>query len=56
MPQLIFRIGIIWPHEKHFLKKHGLKAGMKVADICCGSGDFALLAKKRVRFGFYNRC
>lgn len=35
-----------WRHEKHILRRHGIAEGMKVADICCGIGDFAILLKK----------
>ncbi len=35
-----------WRHEKNILPRHGLCAGMKIADICCGIGDFAVLLKK----------
>lgn len=35
-----------WRHERSILPRHGLKPGMKVADICCGIGDFAVLMQK----------
>lgn len=35
-----------WRHERGILKRHGLKKGMAVADICCGIGDFAVLLQK----------
>lgn len=35
-----------WRHEKHILPRHGIEEGMKVADICCGIGDFAVLLQK----------
>ncbi|MCY4263529.1 MAG: class I SAM-dependent methyltransferase [Gammaproteobacteria bacterium] len=35
-----------WRHEKHILPRHGIAKGMKVADICCGIGDFAILLWK----------
>ena len=35
-----------WRHEKHILGRHGIGEGMKIADICCGIGDFALLLYK----------
>ncbi|POF33805.1 class I SAM-dependent methyltransferase [Roseibium marinum] len=37
---------LTWHHEKDLLRKHGLKPGMQVADICCGIGDFAVLMQK----------
>ena len=35
-----------WRHERHILPRHGIAEGMKVADICCGIGDFAILLMK----------
>ena len=35
-----------WRYEKHILPRHGIAEDMKVADICCGIGDFAILLKK----------
>ncbi|PWE55657.1 SAM-dependent methyltransferase [Metarhizobium album] len=35
-----------WRHERSILPRHGLKPGMKVADICSGIGDFAVLMQK----------
>ncbi len=35
-----------WRHEKHVLPRHGIGEGMKIADICCGIGDFAILLFK----------
>ena len=35
-----------WRHERNILKRHGLKKGMAVADICCGIGDFAVLIQR----------
>lgn len=32
-----------WRHERELLQKHGLKPGMRIADVCCGIGDFAAL-------------
>ena len=32
-----------WRHERGLLRKHGLRPGMRIADICCGIGDFAAL-------------
>ncbi len=43
IPLLRNQTRIIWPVEKDVLKKHGLSAGMRVADICCGCGDVPLL-------------
>ncbi len=33
---------IIWEQERHLLPRHGLAPGMKVADVCCGIGGFAM--------------
>ncbi|KAA3658186.1 MAG: methyltransferase domain-containing protein [Chloroflexi bacterium] len=43
IPLLRNQTRIVWPIEKDILKKHGLSAGMRVADICCGCGDVPLL-------------
>ena len=43
IPLLREQTRILWPLEKEVLKKHGLKKGMRVADICCGCGDASLL-------------
>jgi ubiquinone/menaquinone biosynthesis C-methylase UbiE len=37
---------IIWEHERERLPTHGLRQGMRIADIGCGFGDFALLLQK----------
>jgi len=42
IPVLRTQTKIIWQQEKEILKKHGLRRGMCVADICCGIGDFAV--------------
>ena len=38
-----------WRHEKHILPRHGIAEGMKIADICCGIGDFSILLWKEFR-------
>jgi len=37
---------IIWEHERKILPNHGLRAGMRIADIACGLGDFAVLLQR----------
>jgi ubiquinone/menaquinone biosynthesis C-methylase UbiE len=37
---------IIWEHEQKILATHGLRPGMRIADIGCGFGDFAILLQK----------
>ena len=43
---------ILWPQERPHLKEHGLKDGMKVADICCGSGDFLIHVAKEFNLSY----
>lgn len=40
---LLLQEQIIWEHERKILSNHGLRPGMRVADIACGLGDFAVL-------------
>jgi ubiquinone/menaquinone biosynthesis C-methylase UbiE len=49
IPLLRTQTRLLWPLEKEILVKHGLKSGMKVADICCGCGDVALLIAKELK-------
>ena len=37
---------IIWEHERKLLPIHGLRPGMRIADIACGLGDFAVLLQR----------
>jgi len=46
IPILRTQTRMTWRHERHILPRHGLKPGMTLADICCGIGDFAVLAYK----------
>lgn len=46
IPILRTQTKMTWRHERHILPRHGLAPGMVVADICCGIGDFAVLAFK----------
>ncbi|MEE4590225.1 class I SAM-dependent methyltransferase, partial [Streptomyces antimycoticus] len=36
-------------HEREILPRHGMQAGIAMADICCGIGDFAVLAHKEFK-------
>ncbi|HTJ57164.1 MAG TPA: methyltransferase domain-containing protein [Devosiaceae bacterium] len=47
IPILRTQTQMTWQHERHVLPRHGLRPGMAVADICCGIGDFAVLAFKQ---------
>jgi ubiquinone/menaquinone biosynthesis C-methylase UbiE len=51
VPLLRNQTRILWPHEQKILKQHGLKRGMKVADICCGCGDVPLLIAREFQPG-----
>ena len=46
IPVLRTQTNIVWAHERELLRRHGLRPGMKIADICCGIGDFAVLLHK----------
>jgi ubiquinone/menaquinone biosynthesis C-methylase UbiE len=46
VPVLRTQTNIVWNHERELLRRHGLRQRMRVADICCGIGDFAVLVYK----------
>jgi len=46
IPILRAQTKLTWTHERHLLPRHGLRAGMAMADVCCGIGDFAVLVQK----------
>lgn len=46
IPVLRTQTSIVWTHERELLRRHGLRPGLKIADICCGIGDFAVLLHK----------
>lgn len=46
VPILRTQTRMTWRHEKTILARHGLEPGMRVADICCGIGDFAALVAR----------
>ncbi|EYF01549.1 methyltransferase type 11 [Chondromyces apiculatus DSM 436] len=37
---------IVWEVERKIISRHGLRPGMRVADIACGLGDFVLRVQK----------
>ena len=49
IPVLRAQTNIVWEHERELLRRHGLRHGMRVADICCGIGDFAVLLHKEFK-------
>lgn len=49
IPLLRNQTRLLWPQEKEILKKHGLRDGMRVADICCGCGDVPLLIARELK-------
>ena len=49
IPVLRTQTKIIWQEERKVLQRHGLREGMRVADICCGIGDFAVLVQKKFK-------
>ncbi len=49
IPILRTQTRMTWRHEREILPRHGLRAGMAVADICCGIGDFAVLVSKEFK-------
>lgn len=51
IPILRTQTKLTWHHEREILGRHGLKPGMQMADICCGIGDFAVLAQKEYELG-----
>jgi ubiquinone/menaquinone biosynthesis C-methylase UbiE len=46
IPILRTQTKMTWRHEREILPRHGMRPGIVMADICCGIGDFAVLAKK----------
>jgi SAM-dependent methyltransferase len=48
IPLLRNQTRLLWPQEKEVLIRHGLRAGLRVADICCGCGDVALLIAREL--------
>lgn len=49
IPILRNQTRMTWRHERNLLPAHGMVTGMKVADICCGIGDFAVLLQKEFK-------
>jgi ubiquinone/menaquinone biosynthesis C-methylase UbiE len=52
IPVLRNQTRILWQVEKAILEKHGCKPNLKIADICCGCGDVALLIAKELEPNF----
>jgi ubiquinone/menaquinone biosynthesis C-methylase UbiE/ABC-type transporter Mla MlaB component len=46
IPILRTQTKMTWRHEREILRRHGLRDGLAIADICCGIGDFATLIKR----------
>jgi ubiquinone/menaquinone biosynthesis C-methylase UbiE len=46
IPVLRTQTQLVWPLERPILAGLGIDATTKVADVCCGIGDFALLLRK----------
>jgi ubiquinone/menaquinone biosynthesis C-methylase UbiE len=46
IPILRTQTKLTWRHERTILPRHGMQAGIVMADICCGIGDFAVLVQK----------
>jgi ubiquinone/menaquinone biosynthesis C-methylase UbiE len=49
IPILRNQTRMTWRHERLLLPRHGLTPGSSIADICCGIGDFAVLAHKEFK-------
>jgi ubiquinone/menaquinone biosynthesis C-methylase UbiE len=49
IPILRAQTKLTWTHERHLLARHGLRPGLAMADVCCGIGDFAVLAQKEFK-------
>jgi ubiquinone/menaquinone biosynthesis C-methylase UbiE len=49
IPILRNQTRMTWRHERLLLPRHGLVPGASIADICCGIGDFAVLAHKEFK-------
>lgn len=48
IPLLRNQTRLLWPQEKQVLLRQGLRSGLRVADICCGCGDVALLIAREL--------
>jgi SAM-dependent methyltransferase len=49
IPLLRNQTRLLWPLEREVLVQHGLREGLRVADICCGCGDVALLIARDLK-------
>jgi SAM-dependent methyltransferase len=52
IPLLRNQTRLLWPREREVLVRHGLREGLRVADICCGCGDVALLIARDLKPSF----
>jgi SAM-dependent methyltransferase len=52
IPLLRNQTRLLWPQEREVLVRHGLREGLRVADICCGCGDVALLIARDLKPSF----
>jgi len=52
IPLLRNQTRILWPQEQAVIARHGLRKGMRVADICCGCGDVPLLISREFQPSF----
>jgi SAM-dependent methyltransferase len=52
IPLLRNQTRLLWPKEREVLVRHGLREGLRVADICCGCGDVALLIARDLKPSF----
>lgn len=46
IPILRTQTKLTWHHERQIVRRHGMRPGLTMADICCGIGDFAILMHK----------
>lgn len=52
IPLLRNQTRLLWAQEQTVLARHGLRKGLRVADICCGCGDVPLLISREMQPSF----